>query len=184
MKKEEKGLDIYHYIRPDYLPANPFKLDLRYTSNYVPREVRDHLNLIMDRPRSGDFLPILPVAFLALQLASQYLVIRQKTEITVENVVNTKEALPVLEALWIKSPLTLTELYERQRIQDSQTMRNLERLIALLIENNLVKTRLIENDETKYFPALTRTDYQNLAQRQEVPKLEAELNIRMEMEQK
>ncbi len=70
MEKESDDLNIYDYISPDYIPRNPFELDLRRTSNYVPREVRDELNLIMNRPRDSAFLPILPVAFIALQLAS------------------------------------------------------------------------------------------------------------------
>jgi len=165
---QNSQLNVYQYISRDIFPTNPFEVDLRYSSNYVPRMVRDELNQIMDRPRDNAFIPILPVAFIALQLASQYLLIRHKTEITVENIINAEEAMPVLKMLWLKSPQTLSELYEKQSISDQHTMRDLGRLIDLLIDNNLVRTRVIENAETKYFSACNETTYRELKKRGEL----------------
>jgi predicted transcriptional regulator len=165
VNNESEGIDINRYITPDYYPVNPFKVDLRYTSNYVPREVRNELNHIMDRPRDTAFLPILPVAFLALQLASKYLLIRGKTEITIENIENVQPALPVMEALWQKSPQTQTELYQNRQIKNEHTMLDLQRLLNLLIDNNLVRTRVIENAEMKYYPALNQTQYAEIKNR-------------------
>jgi hypothetical protein len=122
----------------------------------------------MDRPRDSAFLPILPVAFIALQMAGKYLLIRHKTEITIENILNAEEALPVLQMLWITSPQTLTELYEKQPIRDKHTMRDLERLVNILIDNNLVRTRVIENAQTKYFAAIQEPVYQDLKRRGEL----------------
>ena len=168
LQHDSEQLNVYQYISPDFMPTNPFQVDLRNTSNYVPPMVRDELTRIMDRPKDSAFLPILPVAFIALQLASQYLLIRHKTEITVENVLNSEEAIAVLQMLWITSPQTLTELYEKQPIRDKHTMRDLERLVNLLIDNNLVRTRVIENAETKYFAALNEADYKVLKKRAEL----------------
>jgi len=168
LKQTGNALNIYQYISPDFMPANPFELDLRQTSNYVPGMVRDQLNRIMDRPRDSAFLPILPVAFLALQLASKYLLIQQKTEITVENIISAEEAIPLLKILWVQSPQTLTEMYEKVKIRDNHTMRDVERLVNLLIENNLVRTRIIENAGTKYYAALQEAEYLELKKKAEV----------------
>jgi len=168
LEQDDSQINVYQYISHDIFPTNPFEVDLRYTSNYVPRWVRDDLNQIMDRPRDSAFLPILPVAFIALQMASQYLLIRHKTEITAENILNSEEAIPVLQMLWITSPQTLTELYAKQPIRDKHTMRDLERLVNILIDNNLVRTRLIENAETKYFAAIQEPVYQELKKKGEL----------------
>jgi hypothetical protein len=165
LERNDEDFNINQYVSPDHFPSNPFEIDLRYTSNYVPREVRDELNRIMDRPRDGAFIPVLPVAFLAIQLAGQYLLIRKKTEITSENIEKAQKALPVLELLWIQSPQTLTELYQKERIQNNHTMRELQGLIDLLIENNLVRTRFIDNAETKYYTALNQAHFQELKRR-------------------
>jgi len=162
VEKTSIGVNVYDYISPDYVPRNPFELDLRGSSNYVPREVRDELNLMMNRPKDSAFLPILPVAFLALQLASQYLIINKKTEITAEDIKNSENALPVLEVLWTKSPQTLTQLFEHVDLSGRYTMRKLEEHMYILIDNKLVKTRKMENAETKYFYAIDQRHYQGI----------------------
>jgi hypothetical protein len=160
--KTSTALNVYDYISPDYIPRNPFELDLRGTSNYVPRQVRDELNLMMNRPRDSAFLPILPVAFLALQLASQHLLISKKTEITAQDIKGSEIALPILEHLWAESPQTLTQLFKHEDLANRYTMQQLEKHMFLLIDNKLVKTRKIENAETKYFFALDRRHYLNI----------------------
>ena len=86
LNNEAKMLNIYNFISPNFIPKNPFEVDFRRTSGYVPRQVRDELNLIMNRPRDSAFIPILPVAFIALQLAGQYLLLQLKTEINAEDI--------------------------------------------------------------------------------------------------
>lgn len=172
VEKSSDGLNVYDYISPDYMPRNPFELDLRGTSNYVPREVRDELNLIMNRPRDAAFLPILPVAFLALQLASQYLLISKKIEITADNIQNSRSALSVLEVLWAESPQTMTQMYKHPIISNSHTMNQMQDLVYLLIDNKLVKSRKIDNAETKYFSAIDKLHYENILSRARAKKEE------------
>jgi hypothetical protein len=167
IEKSSPGLNVYDFISPDYIPRNPFELDLRGTSNYVPREVRDELNLIMNRPKDSAFLPILPVAFIALQMASQHLLLREKTEITLADIENSELALPILEKLWALSPQTLTQLYGHPDLSERYTMKRLEELVYILIDNKLVKSRKIENAETKYFTAIDKSHYQDILKRGE-----------------
>jgi len=173
IKAETNKLDINQYISPNIIPRDPFKLDLRGSSYYVPRMVRDELNLIMNRPRDSAFIPILPVAFLALQLAAKYLLIQQKTEITAEDIENGRRGLPILEELWKENPQTITQLYKKQRIRDNTTMMDLQKLLELLIDNKLIKRKLIENSETKYFYALGKNKYFQILERQEAQKLDS-----------
>jgi hypothetical protein len=130
----------------------------------------------MRRPRDSAFLPILPVAFLALQLASQHFLISKKTEITMENIKASEPAIPVLDVLWRESPQTLSQLYKDHSINKVFTMNRLQEMLYLLIDNKLVRTRKIENAETKYFYAIDRRNYDKIlkkasAQQIEIPKL-------------
>jgi predicted transcriptional regulator len=170
IKHEGNKLDIYQYISPNAFQTDPFKLDMRGSSYYVPRTVRDELNLIMNRPKDTAFVPILPVAFLALQLASQYLLVQQKTEITPQDVMNAQEGFPILEELWKKNPQTLSELYKTTALEDNFTMLELQKLIGILVDNKLVKRKLIEESETQYFYALEKMQYDHLLERGKVEK--------------
>jgi len=173
LRHETNKLDINRYISPSNIyQKGPFKLDVRGSSYYVPRMVRDELNLIMNRPRDNAFVPILPAAFLALQLASKYLLIQMKTEISWKNVENCREAIPVLEELWKIDPQTISELYKREKIKDNYTMIELQRLIGILIDNKVVKRKLIEKSETQYFYALEKKKYFKLVERGKTEKIE------------
>jgi hypothetical protein len=170
LKHSDKELDISKYISPNIIPKDPFKMDMRGTSYYVPRMVRDELNLIMNRPRDNAFIPILPVAFLALQLASKYLIVQQKTEITVQDIENGQEGFPILKELWKKNPQTLSELYKIEELKNKYTMLEMQRLIEILVDNKLIKRKLIENSETQYFYALGKIQYDHLAERRKAEK--------------
>jgi hypothetical protein len=176
LKHETNELDINHYISPsNIIPKDPFKLDVRGSSYYVPRMVRDELNLIMNRPRDNAFVPILPAAFLALQLASKYILIQMKTEISWKDVENCREGRPILEELWKKNPQTISELYKRENLKDNYTMMELQRLTEGLSDNKLVKRKLIENSETQYFFALEKIQYLHLVEKGKAEKLNSQL---------
>ena len=162
LEHPSNSLDPQKYIVPVYISDSPFSLDLRETSNYVPPMVRDELNLIMNRPKDAAFLPILPVAFLAMQLASQYLIVQKKTEITYKDIINSTDALPVLHCLWAQSPQTLTALFHCDSLQKSDTVMGLQQKLDLLIKNKLIRQRVIENAETKYFPAISKKEYDDI----------------------
>jgi len=162
LKVDGDNLDISQYISPNIFFVDPFKMDTRGSSYYVPRTVRDELNLIMNRPKDSAFVPIMPVAYLALQLASQYLFVRQKIEITPQDVQKAQEGYPILQELWKKNPQTLSELYKRAQLKDKYTMLELKKLIDILDDNKIVKRKLIENSETQYFYAIGESQYNQL----------------------
>lgn len=144
------------------MPKDPFKLDFRSGSYYVPRMVRDELTQMMNRPKDNAFVPILGVAFLAAQLAAKYVIVQQKIKIDAENIINSINYNSILLKLWRRNPQTSTDLYKDQLIKEKFTMRMLEEGINLLIDNKLIKQKIIENDETQYFPALTEGEYMQL----------------------
>ncbi len=174
LENETEGLRIDHIISPNLKPDNPFGIDTRSSSHYVPRMVRDELNLIMNRPRENAFVPILPVAYLALQLAGKYLIIKQKTEITADDIENAREALPILRELWLESPLTLPDIYKKQGIYTNYTMVELKRLIDLLSENKLVRPKQVENGETIYFRAIDQLHYDHILEKVNAVKAQSE----------
>lgn len=156
---DKHSLNILQFISPGFIPDNPFLIDTRGSSLYVPRRVRDELNLIMNRPKDTAFVPILPVAYLVLQMASQYLLIQNKTEIRIEDINASREAIPLLKALWIKSPQTLTELFQDQEIADSFTFRKTEIYIDMLADNKLVRPKKIGQNKMIYYPAINEDTY-------------------------
>jgi hypothetical protein len=164
LKHDKNEIDVWRYMSPNAFPTDPFKIDRRGSSYYVPGTVRDELNLIMNRPRDSAFIPVLPAAFLALQLAGQYLLVQQKTEITAEDVHNARDGLPVLVELWKQNPQTLSELYKTRHLKDNYTMLELQRLVDLLMDNKLVRRKLIEKSETQYFYAIDKIKYDLLVE--------------------
>ena len=68
-------------------------------------------------------------------------------------------AISVLKVLWQESPQTLTKIYKNRELSERFSMRELQTLIDLLIDNKLVRTRKIENTETKYFTAINRRHF-------------------------
>lgn len=177
LKHETDKLDINQYIsRSNIVPENPFQLDVRSSSYYVPRMVRDELNLMMNRPRESGFVPILPAAFLALQLAGKYLLIQKKTEISTEDIERGKVGFPILSELWKENPQTASQLYKKGQISENFTMVELQRLINILIDNKLIKRKLIENGETQYFYALEKKQYFQLIERVNTKKLKSDIN--------
>jgi hypothetical protein len=135
---------------------NPFTVDVRESSYYVPVRVRDELNLIMNRPRDCAFLPVLGVAWIAYQLGSRYLELRQKNTIDHTELLQARPALPLLLYLWQKYPQTARELYHQSEIQKSMTFKQLQEKLNLLQQNNLIKSRFYNPDSVQYFPGLLR----------------------------
>jgi predicted transcriptional regulator len=133
---------------------NPFKLDTRSSSYYVPRDVRDELNLIMNRPRESAFMPVLGVAYLAYQLAQKYLFVRSKTEISSHDLIAAGPNLDILRSLWKKSPQSLTEIYEDLHGLNPTILR-LENKLKTLQDSKLIRPRQTES-QTVYFPAVTK----------------------------
>ena len=146
--------------RREWIPRidirNPFAIDTRTSSYYVPRQVRDELNLIMNRPRESAFMPVLGLAaFLASQIAENVLFISLKTSIDAENILRSRNNTDILELLWEKNPRTADELYLEPPFENEMTCNGLIDSLNVLIENNLIRTRQ-EKENTFYFPALKR----------------------------
>jgi hypothetical protein len=138
------------------LTSNPFTIELRESSYYVPVRVRDELNLIMNRPRDSAFFPVLGVAWIAYQLGSKYLQIQQKNIIDHDQLLKAYPALPLLYSLWQKYPQTAGQLYHRSEIQQVMTFKQLQEKLDLLQQNNLIKSRYYSPDSVQYFPGLFR----------------------------
>ena len=67
-----------YYYTPEHLHRNPFGPDTRYGSFYTTRLVRDELNTMMHRPKDNAFVPVLGVAYIAMQMASKYLLVKKE----------------------------------------------------------------------------------------------------------
>ena len=146
----------YNYT-PDHLHQNPFGPDIRYSSFYTTRLVSDELNTMMHRPKDNAFVPVLGVAYIAMQMVSKYLLVKSELRIKPENILNCDSQLPIIEALWSDSPQTCKELYQLEHFNQKYTYKELESDINILVDQNLVKVKRLENEEIQYFPALDRS---------------------------
>jgi len=151
---------MYHYNPPD-ISSTPWGIDTRSSSYYTPRLVRDEMNAIMNRPKDQAFLPVLGVAYLAYLMASKYIFIKGKLEISADDVLLCKDQMDIIVALWKKNPQTVDQLYKQKPFQDNYTYIKLEKAIGLLADQNLVKTKKLENDEIQYFPAITKSELEH-----------------------
>lgn len=155
-------LEQLNLISPNILPKQPWQLDIRGSSYYVPRMVRDKLNLIMNRPSETAFVPVLTVAFIALQMANQYLLVRKKTQIDTDNLLTAASDLVLLQELWKNSPQTMSQLYQKELYQEPITMVELQKILETLLDNKVIRMKTIPNAETQYFPALTKKHMSDL----------------------
>ncbi len=156
---------IMDYYTPPVIPENPFLIDMRDHPMYTPRFVSDELNLIMNRPRDNAFVPILGVAFLAMQLAQKHLLISEITAITPRDILVVPEGIEVLDLLWDHAPQRAAELYRDSTLSEEYTMVLLEDLLTKMTDNKLVRKKTVENEPALFFPALTRQDYIELINR-------------------
>jgi predicted transcriptional regulator len=112
---------------------------------------------MMHRPKDNAFVPVLGVAYIAMQMVSKYLLVKNELQIKPENILNCDSQLHIIEALWSKSPQTCKELYQLENFNQKYTYKKLETEINILVDQNLVKVKRLENDEIQYFPALNRS---------------------------
>jgi len=152
------------YHPSNVMPKDPFKLDYRSSSYYVPRMVKDELNLIMNRPKDSAFVPVLGVAFIAAQLAAKYVFVQEKLKISEENIMNAVDEFGILNELWKKSPQTSSELYKNSILKDKITLKELNYKIDKLIDNKLIKQKNLEDQELQFFPAISKSEYEKIVQ--------------------
>ena len=161
---KNSNFDKNRYHPSKVMPKDPFKLDYRSGSYYVPRMVKDELNLMMNRPKDNSFVPILGVAYIAAQLASKYVFVQDKLKISNKNVFNTIDDYAILKFLWIKNPQTASQLYGKSALHEKYTLNELNIKTNNLIDNKLVKQKNLEDQELQFFPAIKKSEYKQLLQ--------------------
>ena len=132
------------------LPDNPLEIDMRGTSYYTPREVQDHLDKAMNRPRSESLVPVFALAAFAARMAEKQLKIQKLLEKKAEDYLITDSEWHLLTALWKKAPMNVEELY---RVHKSYSARAMEKELLLLNDKGLLKTRKTGNGILLFYPA-------------------------------
>jgi hypothetical protein len=143
-----------------YTPSsNPFVFDNRSNSYYVPRQIRDELNLIMNRPKTADsMVPIIAIPLIAAQIAANYIWVQEKSKIRSKNILNAAEEMDLLRLLWQDSPLTISMISNNMESQNAEKYEYLEKRMQVLSDNKLVKIKKVENGESRYYPAKTKQE--------------------------
>jgi len=147
--------NIRYYDPRNVMPDNFWELDYRHHSYYTPKDVSDHLDHIMNRPRADSFVPLPTLAFIAASLALQQLDIQKKIEIKAVDYILDEKVEFVLLSLWKKSPQTATDIFESAEINEDRTVVVLQSELQILIDKKLIKRKKMEAGPDLYFPAQT-----------------------------
>ena len=153
---------LKYYDKEKVIPKKFWELDYREHSYYTPRMVSDRMDQIMNRPRSDSFVPLPTVALIAASLALQHLEIRSKIQIDESAYFSVEESWPILLALWDKAPQTARQLFGHEPINRGRTLMVLQEELNNLVQNKLIKIKIMEKGEDQYFPAQPRQEVQNL----------------------
>ncbi len=143
-------------------PGNRLFLDTRSSSYYVPRQVGDKLNRIMNRPSSNEVAPVFAAAVLAASIASQYIKIDYELKLAAADYVLDEKYFPILAALWGQSPQTAFQLFKYDSIKKGRTAVILKKELSELANLNIIKVKLQENAPSLYFPAQNKEEVEKL----------------------
>ncbi len=144
---------IYDQYSPSLqMPENPLLIDYRSSSYYTPREVADKMAKVMNRPPPGSLIPVFPLAAMAATLARQYVLVREKSQISGEQYGVDKASQHVLLSLWNKAPQTADQLYKHDRINKMLTRVLLQETLNDFLEKRLIKRKERTNAPTFYYP--------------------------------
>lgn len=141
------------YDPANVIPKSPLELDYRQSSYYTPRVVSDHLNHIMNRPRSDCMVSVPTLALLAASIALQYIDIEKKIEIKAVDYLVEEKYQDILLLLWTKSPQKAEDIYKSKGINDTRNFNALQDDFKKLINLKLVKIKEIEKGAPQYFAA-------------------------------
>ena len=145
-----------YYDPKSVMPANPFYLDYRGGSYYVPRQVNNRIAQMMNRPSPDSFVPVFAIAMLAAKVALHYVNIEHKIRIEASDYLVQEKSFPLLQALWVRSPQTAFELYELNEVNENRTFVQTESELQVLVDQKLIKSKTQEEAPTLYFVAQSR----------------------------
>ncbi len=142
-----------YYDPRKVMPKNRLFLDTRSSSYYVPQQVGDKLNRIMNRPSSNEVAPVFTAAMLAASIASQYIKIDYELKLAAADYVLDEKYFPILAELWRQSPQTAFQLFKHDSVKKDRTVVILKKELSELEDLNILKVQLQENAPRLYFPA-------------------------------
>ena len=139
-----------------------FNLDYRGSSLYVPENVRDYLDYSMGRERYVPIASLLLASYLAYELYQHYgYLLWQREKDRYRGVYLDKTEIAMMEVLW-KQPGLLTAVwygeFHHQYHMKNVPFLEFKRKIHDLDEKMMLKTRKIENEGIRYFPAISREE--------------------------
>ena len=143
------------YSPENVLPAKSYQLDTRSSSYYVPRNVGDKLTDIMNRPRDTAFVPVLGAAFLAAQLAANYLWIEKKIELNKKDLIVALENFEVLNEILIRQHINLEQLYKIESINSRMTASILQAKLEILTDSKLLHPKKSDDKHIEYYAAFS-----------------------------
>jgi len=139
------------------LPDNPFKVDYREGSYYIPKSVHREIELGKGRDPGIVPIPYMQAALLAYQALDKFILtpLTEQEKNSLDNLLQAESRLPILQALWTKGSQSLAELYNLKQVREKHTVLELKRELAAMIEADLLLTIGVK-DNIKYKARLSR----------------------------
>lgn len=139
------------------MPDNPFEVDTRGSSYYVPREI--HRQIELGKGRDPDTVPIpyMYAAYLAFRALDAYVLtpLSQGEKQQVEDYLNAEKDFTLLRALWNSGGKSMADLYKMKEIHKSRSAMELKQALARLVINDLLAIRISGSSEI-YYPVFSR----------------------------
>lgn len=140
-----------------------FGLDYRESSLYVPENVQDYIDYSMGRERYVPIASLALASYLAYEIYQRYgYLLHQREEERYHGVYLDSVAIAMMEILWEEPGLVAADWYNRfnQKFHKMNVpFLHFQQRIQELDEKMMLKTRKMENDAIRYFPAISRQDF-------------------------
>ncbi len=139
-----------------------FGLDYRGSSLYVPENVRDYLDYSMGRERYVPIASLLLASYLAYEIYQRYgYLLWQRERDRYRGVYLDETEIAMMEVLWkqpgLLAPVWYGEFHHQYHLKNVPFL-EFKRKIHDLDEKIMLKTRKIENEGIRYFPAISREE--------------------------
>ncbi len=139
------------------IPDDPFKIDYREGSYYIPESVHREIELGKGRDPGTIPIPYMQAALLAYQVLDKFIItpLTEQEKNNLDHLLQAETRLPILQALWTKGSRSLAELYSLKQVRAKHSVLELKRELAAMIEADLLSVSGV-NDDIKYKAWLSR----------------------------
>jgi predicted transcriptional regulator len=126
------------------------KLNNKQSPYEIPDNIQAEYNRKMGRDAQYLMLPQINLGEVFSKITDS----QGTKEISLEGILFCEKYLDILDTLWIKNPLKVTEIYHKKRVRKKNSIITLQNTLNALIEKGLVESDENSYGEIEYRPAI------------------------------